>query len=98
MWIERELISQEAAEEFENKLCSAYQNKRERINLLHPQADDIQKGQLLLNDCEGVQERIAGQDVADRTVPGTYQHLSNDLRVGWHPLWESMFRGKEPLR
>ena len=90
-WIERGLISPEAAEEFEGKLCSAFKNARERIELTNADADEVQKGKILLNTCEGRQERLAGLDVADRTIPGIYHHLSDDLRVGWHPRWESLF-------
>jgi hypothetical protein len=46
----------------------------------------------LLHACEGQQIKIAERDPVDRTIPGTYHHLSDDCRVGWHPQWESMFK------
>jgi len=94
-WIERELISVEEADEFEKKLYSAYEGEKERINLEFLGLSDIDKGQRLLNACERQQVRIADRDPVDRTIPGTYHHLSNDLRLGWHPKWEDMFCTQE---
>ena len=91
MWIEKELVSPEAADEFEAKLCSAYEHEKERIELENGGLNDVQRGRLLLNACEGQQVRISDRDPVDRTIPGTYHHLSDDLRLGWHPSWENMF-------
>ena len=90
-WIENELISPEEADEFESKLCSAYEREKERIELEASDSDDVKKGRLLLNACEGQQVRISDRDPVDRTIPGTYHHLSDDRRVGWHPKWKSLF-------
>ena len=91
MWIEKELVSPEEADEFESKLCSAYEHEKERIELENGGLRDVQRGRLLLNACEGQQVRISDRDPVDGTIPGTYHHLSDDLRLGWHPSWENMF-------
>lgn len=90
-WIEKELISPEEADEFEAKLCSAYEREKERIELEKSDLCDLKKGRLLLNACEGQQVRIADRDPVDRTIPGTYHHLSDDLKLGWHPQWRMLF-------
>ena len=90
-WIEKDLVSPEEADEFESKLCSAYEQEKERIELENEVSTDVKKGRLLLNACEGQQVRIANQDPVDRMIPGTYHHLSDDLRVGWHPQWRALF-------
>ena len=95
MWIDKEMVSQDAAKDFEGRLCSAYENERERLELSPLDADDIQKGKLLLNACERRQERLAGMDVVDRFIPGTYHHLADECKLGWHPQWRAMFPGKE---
>ena len=94
-WIERELISIEEADEFEEKLYSAYEGEKESIDLEFCGLSDIDKGRRLLNACERQQVRIADRDPVDRTIPGTYHHLSNDLRLGWHPKWKDMFCTQE---
>ena len=94
-WIERALISVEEADEFERKLYSAYEGEKERIDLECFGLSDIDKGRLLLNACERQQVKIADRDPVDRTIPGTYHHLSDDLRLGWHPKWEDMFCTQE---
>ena len=97
-WIENELISPEEADEFEAKLCSAYKLEKDRIDLEEEGADDKRKGRLLLNACERQQIKIADMDPVDRTIPGTYHHLSDDLKLGWHPQWHSLFFGERSAK
>lgn len=95
MWIDQEMVSHEAAKDFEGRLCSAYENERDLLELSPTGANDIQKGQLLLNACERRQERLAGMDVVDRFIPGTYHHLADECKLGWHPQWRALFLGQE---
>jgi hypothetical protein len=90
-WIEKGLVDEDSMNDFESRLVSFYANSRKRILLTNSDRTEEDQGELILNDCQQRQERIANMDPPDRTVQGSYHVLSNELRVGWHPRWENIF-------
>jgi hypothetical protein len=94
-WIEKAIIDEASMQDFEARLCSFYQNSRKQITLTKSQESHENQGQLLLLECQRRQERIANMDPPDRTVQGSYHVLADELRLGWHPKWETIFSTKK---
>lgn len=94
-WIETDVLDEEAAFDFENKLKSYHQNKKDQIQIINSQLEDEKKGQLLFIDCKSRQETINNLSPPDRTIPGTYHALTNRNEVGWHPNWKNIIKNKE---
>ncbi|TYS13249.1 hypothetical protein FZC78_22015 [Rossellomorea vietnamensis] len=90
-WIETEIIDNEVAVEFEDKLERFWKNQQERIDLLHTDRIEIHKGKLLLNECKLYQVTIRDMSPPASTITGTYHYLANQLVLGWHPRWETIF-------
>lgn len=89
-WIESEIIDENVAKDFEDKLCTFWRNQKKRIALTEPSLPDTDKGQLLLSDCLSKLEVIRDMSPPDSTVSGTYHALADEPVLGWHPEWENL--------
>jgi len=89
-WIEEEIIDEETAADFINKLKGFWSSQKKRIELTVNYLDDEKKGQLLLEDCKSRMEKIADMSPPHPTVAGTYHALAEEPILGWHPTWEKL--------
>jgi hypothetical protein len=96
-WIEKAIIDEISMQDFQDRLYSFYQNSRKQISLTKSRETPEDQGQLLLLACKMRQERIANIDPPDKTVQGSYHVLADELRLGWHPKWESLFPEKKEV-
>ena len=53
------------------------------------------KGSLLYLNCQDKDIKLAQQTPPARTVQGTYQVLSNNKEIGWHPNWKNKLEETE---
>lgn len=90
-WIEREIIDEDIALDFESKLSKFWNNNRKRIKLTESNLSEEKQGQLLYNDCKSRQETIRDMSPPESTIAGTYHTLANESVLGWHPNWEKLF-------
>jgi hypothetical protein len=93
-WIEKTIIDEISMQNFQDRLYSFYLNARKKISLTRSQETLEDQGQLLLLECKTRQELISNMDPPDRTVQGSYHVLADELRLGWHPKWDSLFSEK----
>ena len=101
-WLDRDLSLQAAFVEFDEKL---EQRWRERFDPLRDDlaGDDsaicITEGRKLLDwshlNARHEVDAPGGKLTADYLVSGTYQQLSEELRVGWHRDWKEMMEGED---
>ncbi|MBG6233789.1 hypothetical protein IWX76_000344 [Pedobacter sp. CAN_A7] len=91
-WIEKELIDEPTAIDFEAKLTDFWENSKTRIQIVHSANDSCQRGMLLYTECRSRQETIKDQSPPSATIAGTYHALANTTELGWHPEWESSFK------
>ncbi|CAO5676597.1 MAG: hypothetical protein HEEMFOPI_02026 [Holosporales bacterium] len=91
-WIERGIIDDAVASDFQNKLVSFWKSTKEKISLLHKNYTEDEKGKLLFYECRERQETIRGHFPPQSTIAGTYHLLADgESRIGWHPNWEQIF-------
>jgi hypothetical protein len=86
-WIESDIIDEDVAKEFENKLSTFWENQKKRIAITEKNLSECEKGQLLLVDCMSRVEMIRGISPPDATISGTYHALADEPILGWHPDW-----------
>ena len=89
-WIEKGLLSESDMVGFEGKLLSYHSNEKTSIRLTHSSLSDVERGQLLLVNCQQRQEKISDRELPDKTVQGSYHVLADEKRLGWHPRWEDL--------
>ena len=90
-WIEREIIDEDIASDFESKLRTFWKNQRKLIKLTESKLSDVEQGQLLYTECKLRQETIKDMSPPDSTIAGTYHTLANEPVLGWHSNWEKLF-------
>ncbi len=93
---EEGIVHDDSFVDFEEALISFWRNKRRQNNLSHPAHTHIEKGQLLFSDCSLHRQRLQGLELPDYFTPGSYQSLADELQIGWHPNYYTIF--KEPER
>jgi len=94
-WIDDEIIDAEVACDFEDRLRRFWFNQQRRIQITENTLSEIRQGQLWLLDCKSRQESISNMVPPPSTIVGTYHLLADELSVGWHPKWDSIFKNKE---
>jgi hypothetical protein len=93
-WIELEIIDQDIASDFEEKLTRFWVNTKRRIELTEKKLTKEEKGQLLYIDCKSRQETIRDMSPPTATIAGTYHALADSPTIGWHSDWETEFKSK----
>ncbi|MDD4759820.1 MAG: hypothetical protein PHU66_03275 [Bacteroidaceae bacterium] len=94
-WIDNEIIDEEVASNFEERLISFWKNQRKKIQITQKQLGDVEQGQLLLSECKSRQETIRDMVPPASTIAGTYHALADVPIIGWNPNWEKIFNGQE---
>jgi len=89
-WIERGIIDEDIASDFESKLSTFWKNQRKRIKLTQSKLSEEEQGQLLYTDCKSRQETIREMSPPESTIAGTYHTLANEPVIGWHPNWDKL--------
>jgi hypothetical protein len=90
-WIEKGIIDEAAANDFESKLLKFWKAKRNSIEITCKEYDEKERGRLLLNKCYSTQVDVGGALPPSATVSGTYHALADKPRIGWHPNWKTLF-------
>lgn len=90
-WIEKEIIDEDVASDFEARLKAFWKNQRNRIEKTEKNLSEEDRGQLLLGDCKSRVETIRGETPPHSTIAGTYHALADTPVIGWHPDWEKLF-------
>jgi hypothetical protein len=88
MWIENEIINEEVAIDFEEKLTNFWNSKKRTIALTEKTLDEHERGQLLYYGCKVRQEVIRDMSPPEGTISGTYHALVESNSLGWHPRWD----------
>lgn len=90
-WIEKELIDEETAIDFEDKLTLYWKNQHKTVHITHSSLSEELKGKVVYSLCRDRQQLIKNQDPPAYTIAGTYHLMSNNLTIGWHPKWKETF-------
>jgi hypothetical protein len=92
-WIEKELIDEDVATQFETNLIRFWKNKKYEIHLLHRETlSKEDRGRLLLSLCQSHDTTLRNLKPPPPTIAGTYHALADKPSLGWHDDWEAEFK------
>lgn len=89
-WIEKDIVSQDDMNAFINHLIEYYNNCSERNQSFGDNETDENIGLRTYMDCRERNATINEQEPPAGTIAGTYNQLADEMRLGWHPLWERL--------
>ncbi|RVT98473.1 hypothetical protein EOD41_16935 [Mucilaginibacter limnophilus] len=89
-WIENEIINEDIAIDFEEKLTGFWNTQQKMIALTERTREEHERGQLLFLNCKIRQEMIRDMSPPNGTIAGTYHALVEGKSLGWHPRWDAL--------
>lgn len=92
IWAEEGDIVQRDLEDWETSLISTFDLHRGEVQDLHAEAPVEARGRQLLRLCLRSPGKLAGQEVPDHFVPGSYHELADQpwSGIGWHPDYKTI--------
>jgi len=85
IWADRGLIFPDNLVEWESGLLRRHDATNREVTSTLPHLAPQQRGHLIYDRCTLVQFPLEGRGVPEHFVPGSYNSLANDKRLGWHP-------------
>lgn len=96
-WIESEIIDEDVAADFEDRLREYWNNMRQDIDVTQSSLDDLAKGKSLYLKCKMRQEPIREVLPPISTISGTYHALADQPVIGWHADWKLLIPEDEDV-
>ena len=90
-WIEKEIIDEEIADEFQDSLLKFWKVQMHKYSITEKSKTPEERGMLVLLECKVRQATIRGMIPPPSTIPGTYHLLADEPQLGWHPEWNQFF-------
>lgn len=85
-WADRGLVTSISFNEYENSLIEIWNNSKNLIELENPTDNYEILGKKLYYSCliNGNLTKMQGKDLPSHFAKGEYNHLANELVIGWH--------------
>lgn len=93
-WAELGFIVEAQFKDFEEDLEEQWEANRLRIKGASSKLTEIEQGQSLFLECRQLTHKINGKDAPDYFSRGTFQHLADSERIGWHPIYKTLLLEK----
>lgn len=92
IWAEEGDIVQSDLEDWETSLTRTFDLHRGEVQDLHSGSPVEARGRQLLRLCLQSRAKLAGQEVPDHFVPGSYHELADQpgSGIGWHPDYKTI--------
>jgi hypothetical protein len=88
-WAEKGLVVEDQFKDFEDMLLDHWE-----LNSIELKAQieltEIDKGRALYLKCSLLAPKINGKEIPSHFTNGTFQYLSNDQIIGWHPRYKEL--------
>lgn len=88
-WAQKGLIVEDQFKEFEYSLLDHWELNSLKLKS-QSELTDIDKGQTLFLECSLLSPKINGKEIPSHFTNGTFQYLSNDKVIGWHPKYKEL--------
>ncbi len=88
-WAEKGLIIEDQFKDFEDRLLNHWELSSIKLKS-QIALTEIDKGQALYLECSLLAPKINGKEIPEHFTNGTFQYLSNDQIIGWHPKYKEL--------
>jgi len=88
-WAKRGLVWEKSFDEYQNTLCSFWQNTKMQHDLDFSTEKMEKRGMRLLLECMKLRRPLEGKEVPDDFTPGSFHTLADEMSLGWHPEFKS---------
>ncbi len=95
IWAERGIINEDTLNTWDDILERQYDFVCTEVNATQADLNEVQKGQSTYTRCASHQTKLEGKEVPDHFVNGSYNVLSNNEVVGWHPDYAALLSEKK---
>ncbi len=87
IWAEEGDIVQGDLDDLETSLVRSFQLHKSEVEDLHAEHSEEVQGRQTLRLCLRTSAKLAGQEVPDHFIPGSYHELADEPEgeIGWHP-------------
>ncbi len=97
IWAEEGDIVQGDLDDLDTTLVRFFQLHKGEVEDIHGTHSEETQGRQLLRLCLRTKAKLAGQEVPDHFIPGSYHELADELQsgVGWHPNHQTILSEDE---
>lgn len=93
-WSAAGALFQTDIDDWDRDLLKRHSFLNDEINIVHANLPPSSKGKLIYGRCSSLQLPLDGKAVPAHFVHGSFNHLANNLRLGWHPEYQSLLSAK----
>jgi len=93
-WADRGIVHPASFGEFESELESTWRRMRAKSAILNGHRAVEQRGLLLYLECCEHSAKLGGLETPAEFCRGSLHALANHLRIGWHPDYAGLLRGR----
>lgn len=90
-WANEGRIVANSLDEFDNELLREHRNARDEIEDTQATKTQAERGRALYRMCAKARLSLEGRALPGHFVPGAFNHLAEDRRLGWHPDYKTLF-------
>lgn len=90
-WADEGIIVADSLGELDEQLVRQHKVSRDEIEDTHAAHSEAQRGRALYRKCASTVLPLEGKSLPAHFIPGAFNCLSNDRKLGWHPNYQSMF-------
>ena len=88
-------IHPDSFDEFDDRLQRSWSNLRRVCEIQHKPLQEEERGLLLYSQCSQHPDQLENQCVPNHFVPGTFHHLADQQKVGWHPRYREVLAAEQ---
>ncbi|WP_131114273.1 ABC-three component system protein [Lichenihabitans psoromatis] len=90
VWGERGLIFEKNLTDWDDDLVGRHEHIAAEVKDVHAGNEAASQGRIVYRRCALLQPPLDGRVVPGHFVHGSYNSLSHDLRLGWHPQFKTL--------
>lgn len=90
-WADEGIIVADSLDELDEQLVRQHKMARDEIEDTHWADSEAMRGRALYRKCASTVLPLEGKSLPAHFIPGSFNCLSNDRKLGWHPGYQSLF-------
>ncbi len=91
LWADQGTIVEDSLKDLDAQLVRRHRIVRDEVEDIHAAKDEPFRGRAVYRQCTETTLPLDGQPLPSHFVAGAYNCLADARRVGWHPLYETLF-------